>query len=157
MTARIRGTAAACVLLAAGAGLTACGRAAGSTGGIRVISAAIPEPHVPGRTSAYMDIQNLGPADKLIGVRTSDGGTVTFRSPDAGQPMLMHTVPAIVIPAGGTLRLVPNGDHLSIAGAGPMHGGTRISLTLTFAKAGTITVPAEITNPQSGGSSYFLN
>jgi copper(I)-binding protein len=36
-----------------------------------------------------------------------------------------------------------------------MKGGTQITLTLVFAKAGTVTVPAQITNPESGGSTYF--
>jgi hypothetical protein len=30
-------------------------------------------------------------------------------------------------------------------------------LRLTFANAGTVTILAMVTNPQSGGSSYFLN
>ena len=38
-----------------------------------------------------------------------------------------------------------------------MHDGKDIMLQLTFANAGTITVIALVTNPQSGGSSYFLN
>jgi hypothetical protein len=36
-----------------------------------------------------------------------------------------------------------------------MRGGTSITLTLVFARAGSISVQAQITNPQSGGSSYF--
>ena len=32
-----------------------------------------------------------------------------------------------------------------------------IMLRLTFANAGTVTVIAMVTNPRSGGSSYFLN
>ena len=32
-----------------------------------------------------------------------------------------------------------------------------ITLTLTFARIGSISVPAMVTNPQTGGSSYFLN
>jgi hypothetical protein len=38
-----------------------------------------------------------------------------------------------------------------------MHDGKDIMLRLTFAKAGAVTVIAMVTNPQSGGSSYFLN
>ena len=44
-----------------------------------------------------------------------------------------------------------------ITGAGPMHDGKDITLQLTFANAGTITIIALVTNPQNGGSSYFLN
>ena len=38
-----------------------------------------------------------------------------------------------------------------------MKGGTQITLTLVFAKAGKISVPALVTNPETGGGSYFLN
>jgi copper(I)-binding protein len=55
------------------------------------------------------------------------------------------------------VQLNPDTYHLLITGAGPMHDGKDIWLRLTFADAGTITVLALVTNPQSGGSSYFLN
>jgi copper(I)-binding protein len=38
-----------------------------------------------------------------------------------------------------------------------MKSGTEIILTLRFAHAGTYHVAAEVTNPQTGGASYFLN
>jgi hypothetical protein len=38
-----------------------------------------------------------------------------------------------------------------------MHDGKDIWLLLTFADAGTIQVLAQVTDPQTGGSSYFLN
>jgi copper(I)-binding protein len=150
---RLRAVATAAVLVAGGTALAGCQRAAGSSGDIHVSGASIPLPS-GGRTSAYLDIRNNGPADRLVSAKTSDGGQVTFRAPDSGSS-LMHTIPAIAVPSGATLRLVPNGAHLAITGAGPMKGGTQITLTLVFAKAGTISIPAEITNSQSGGSTYF--
>jgi copper(I)-binding protein len=56
----------------------------------------------------------------------------------------MHTVPDIPIPSHATLRLVPNGEHLTITGATALQGGTQITLTLVFANAGTVSVPAVI-------------
>jgi hypothetical protein len=38
-----------------------------------------------------------------------------------------------------------------------MRSGKDITLTLVFARAGPVPVLAQVTNPQSGGSSYFLN
>jgi hypothetical protein len=38
-----------------------------------------------------------------------------------------------------------------------MRDGKDITLKLTFANAGTITILAMVTNPESGGSGYFLN
>jgi copper(I)-binding protein len=69
----------------------------------------------------------------------------------------MHTVPEIAIPANSMTLLNPDTFHLLIKGAGAMQDGKDITLRLTFANAGTVTVIAMVTNPQSGGSSYFLN
>jgi hypothetical protein len=38
-----------------------------------------------------------------------------------------------------------------------MHDGKDIQLTLKFAHAAPITIYALVTDPQNGGSSYFLN
>jgi len=51
----------------------------------------------------------------------------------------------------------PNGVQMLITGAGPMRGGKDITLTLRFARAGQVSVVAQVTNPDSGGSSYFLS
>jgi copper(I)-binding protein len=69
----------------------------------------------------------------------------------------MHTIPSISIPANSIVRLVPDGLHMLITGAGPMPGGKDITITLIFAHAGSQSVVAQVTNPESGGSSYFLN
>ena len=71
--------------------------------------------------------------------------------------MVMHTVKDIPIPADATTQLIPNSYHLLITDPGAMHDGKDIYLTLTFAHGLTMTVIALVTNPQNGGSSYFLN
>ncbi len=38
-----------------------------------------------------------------------------------------------------------------------MQGGKDVILTLKFAQAGTVNVVALVTDPESGGGSYFLN
>ena len=141
--ALVRAVAAACLLAASAALLTACGHALGAGGGIHVSGASIPLPADPGRADAYLDIRNNGPADQLVSARTSEGGTVTFRAPAAGSSA-MRTVPDIPVPSHATLRLVPNGAHLTITGARALPGGTQITLTLVFAKAGKVSVPAVI-------------
>jgi copper(I)-binding protein len=69
----------------------------------------------------------------------------------------MHTVSAIPIAADAMTRLNPDSYHLLITGAGPMQDGKDITLQLTFANAGTFTIIAMVTNPETGGGSYFLN
>jgi hypothetical protein len=38
-----------------------------------------------------------------------------------------------------------------------MQAGKDITLRLTFAHAGSMTIYALVTNPETGGGSYFLN
>jgi copper(I)-binding protein len=145
------------VLLAAIA-LAGC-TAASAASSISVTTAYVPQPTTPGTTVAYMDIRNNGQADRLIAAHTSVGGTVQLRArvESASGALVMRTVPDIPIPADSLVRLNPDTYQLLITGAGPMHDGKDIWLQLTFADAGTITVLAEVTNPETGGSSYFLN
>lgn len=145
------------VLLAA-LGVSGCATA--STGSsISISSAYVPQPTTAGTTVAYLDIRNNGYADRLVAVHTSVGGRVQLRAPGGQHSgmLTMHTVPDIPIPADSLTQLDPDSYHLLIIGAGPMHDGKDIMLQLTFANAGTITVIALVTNPETGGSSYFLN
>jgi periplasmic copper chaperone A len=139
--------------------MAGCSAAEGATGsGIAATAAYVQQP--TGKTTVgYLDIRNNGGADRLISVSTSVGGTVTFRAPvRAGvAPIVMHTVPDIPIAADAMTQLIPNSYHLLITGAGPMHDGKDITLRLTFAHAGSITIYALVTNPATGGGSYFLN
>ena len=148
----------ACALLLAAAAVTGCA-SAGAASAISVSSAYVPQPTTPGTTVAYLDIRNNGHADRLIAVHTSVGGTVQLRAPVARHAgaLVMRTVPEISIPADSLVQLDPDTYHLLITGAGPMYDGKDIMLRLTFADAGTITIIALVTNPESGGSSYFLN
>jgi periplasmic copper chaperone A len=153
-------SAAAAVLLTALA-LAGCSVARGATGSsIAATAAYIQQPTATGKTTVgYLDIRNNGGADQLISVTTSVGGTVVLRAPvRAGvTPVIMHTVPDIPIPSDSLTQLIPNSYHLLITGAGPMQDGKDITLQLRFAHAGAITILALVTNPESGGSSYFLN
>jgi copper(I)-binding protein len=145
------------VLLAA-LGVSGCATASAASS-ISVTAAYVPQPTTPGTTVAYLDIRNNGHADRLLAVHTSVGGTVQLRAPGARTEgtLIMHTVTDIPIPADSLVRLNPDSYHLLITGAGPMHDGKDITLRLTFANAGTVTILALVTDPQNGGSSYFLN
>lgn len=138
--------------------VTGCA-SANAASSIVVASAYVPQPTTPGTTVAYLDIRNNGHADRLIAVHTSVGGTVQLRAAGARHAgtLTMYTVTDIPVPADSLVQLNPDSYHLLITGAGPMHDGKDITLRLTFANAGTITILALVTNPQSGGSSYFLN
>jgi copper(I)-binding protein len=124
---------------------------------IKLSSAQVTEPNATGITDVYVDVQNNGPADQIVGARISVGGTVTLRSPAGAGVAQWHSVRAIAVPARSFVGLDPNGSHLLVTGSGHMKAGTLITLTLMFARAGAISVPALVTNPETGGSSYFLN
>lgn len=119
----------------------------------------MPVPVTPGTTSAYLVLRNNGARqDSLVAVRTSAGGRVEFRMPARGGTQ-MRSVPAIVLPPHTTVRLVPDGPHLLVAGIGHLQNGKVITLTLQFRHASPVQVQAIVTNPsQTGGSSnYFMN
>jgi copper(I)-binding protein len=147
------------VVLLAALAVSGCATASATTSSIGVTNAYVPTPTTPGTTVAYLDIRNNGRPDRLIAVHTSVGGTVQLRSPEPQRTtvLTMHTVADIPIPSNSMVRLNPDNGYLLITGAGPMQDGKAIMLRLTFAEAGTITVIAVVTNPQNGGSSYFLN
>jgi copper(I)-binding protein len=142
----------------AAAGCSSRNHAGGA--GLIPTAAYVQQPTANGKTTVgYLDIRNNGAADSLVSVSTSVGGTVELRGPvTANQsPVIMHTVTSIPIPADATTQLIPTSYHLLISGTGPMHDGKDIQLTLKFAHGVSLTIYALVTNPQNGGSSYFLN
>ncbi len=144
--------------IAAATILGGCGAVARAAPSMLVTGAYVPQPAAAQAvTVAYLAIRNNGPADQLVSVRTSVGGRVTFRAPAARQDLTMRSLADLGIPAGATVRLIPDGPHLLITGAGPMRGGKDITLTLIFRHAGAVSVVALVTDPATGGSSYFLN
>jgi copper(I)-binding protein len=122
---------------------------------IQVSTAYVAQPGPSGITDAYVVIQNIGSPDRLIAARSSAGGRVTFRGPADSGSVLSVALRDIGIPHDSTVRFDPDGYHLLITGSGPMKAGTEITLTLIFARAGAIAVPALVENPESGGSSYL--
>lgn len=153
------------IKVALGAALAAlaiagCASARASSPSIAIASAYVAQPATAhGTTVGYLTIRNNGPADELLSVTTSVGGTVTLRAPvrTGSQPLAMHTVREIPVASDAMTQLIPNSYHLLISDAGPMTSGKDIQLTLTFAHAGKVTILALVTNPETGGSSYFLN
>lgn len=145
------------LLAVTAAGASGCAAAAGAAAPVQLAAAYVPVPRVPGTTVAYVVIRNNGPADRLVSARTSAGGRVTFQLPVSLHSAAMRTVGAIAIPAHSTLSMAPDTYRLLITGAGPLRGGKAITLTLVFAQAGRMSITTQVTNPASGGSSYFLN
>jgi copper(I)-binding protein len=144
----------------AAAAITGCSAANASSPGASI---AIPSAYIAlpsqGTTYGYLDIRDNGAADELVSVTTSVGGKVTFLAPvrSGPQPLAMHTVSEIPIAADAMTQLVPNSYHLLITNPGHMTAGKDITMTLRFAHGGAVTILALVTNPETGGSYYFVN
>lgn len=124
---------------------------------ITLSSAYLPVPQA-GTTVAYVIISNGGStADRLVAARISVGGHIALRAPAGPGGTGMHTIAAIPIPAHSTVTLKPDGYHLLITSTGRIHGGRDVRLTLVFARAGPVSVLAQPTNPQTGGSTILFN
>ncbi|HEY3734856.1 MAG TPA: copper chaperone PCu(A)C [Streptosporangiaceae bacterium] len=153
----------AAALIAAGAvglgtaGCAVSASAANKAPSVEASTGYVPLPVTPGTTFAYLAIRNNArSADSLIAVRTSAGGRVSFLAPARGSGA-MSPVSSIGVPAGATIRLVPNGPHLLITGAGRMQSGKDITLTLVFAHGGSLTVQAFVNNPADRDSNYLFD
>lgn len=150
-----RSVLAGCLAVLATAGLAGCYARASAAPAISLSTAFVPQP-TAGRTVGYLIIRNNGHRDRLVSARTSAGGRVTFAAPVRAGSSSVHPVASIPIPADSVVRLNPDGLRLLITGTSGLHGGKDVTLTLTFAHAGALSVTAQVTNPQTGGSS-FLN
>ncbi len=99
-------------------------------------------------TAAYLTIANgSGAADALLSVTTpaATSPEIHQTAADASGMTGMHPVDRIDIPAGQTLKLEPGGYHIMLNGlTADLVAGNTIRLTLTFEKAGAITVTAEV-------------
>lgn len=158
-TAAITGAAVITALASAGCSVATAGNNGSSSSSIAPTSAYVQLPSATGKaTVGYLDIRNNGAADQLLSVTTSVGGTVALRAPVQrnATPVVMHTVRNIPVAADAMTQLVPNDYHLLITGAGPMQDGKDITLKLTFAHAGTVTVLALVTNPSSSNPGSFF-
>lgn len=137
-------------------GATGAGVAAGS---IRVFGAYVREPASPDVAAAYLSVANDGTqADTLLSVSSGAAQTVTLhdvpdpdpgQTPDPGQVQPgtedMTATGPLTIPGGSTVTLAPTRGHLMMEGLlGPLRPGDRVSLLLTFKRAGQVLVSAPV-------------
>jgi hypothetical protein len=105
-----------------------------------------PSAGTAGAGAAYMTIRNPGPADRLVAASTPAARTTELHTHiREGDVMRMRKVEAIEIPEKGAATLEPGGLHVMLIGLHkPLKTGDTFSLTLTFAKSGTITVQVPV-------------
>ncbi|HEY8520946.1 MAG TPA: copper chaperone PCu(A)C [Gammaproteobacteria bacterium] len=98
----------------------------------------------PGATTAaaYLDIENAGAADSLVGVRSDAARAVEVHGTRHEHGMMrMERLEELPVPSGEVTRLEPGGRHLMFIDiARPFAPGETVTVTLQFANAGEIEV-----------------
>jgi copper(I)-binding protein len=100
---------------------------------------------IPGqdKTVAYLTLHNRGAAPiTLVGAETDMARTVEMHTTrQDGDVMRMRRLTSVEIPAGGTVRFEPGGNHLMLFGVRSLTDPCEIRLA--FADGGTRTVTFE--------------
>ena len=105
---------------------------------------------VPGQKvgGVYLEIRSEEPA-KLVGVRSPAAGSAEIHSmSNDGGVMKMRQLKQLDLPAGQTVRLAPNGNHIMLLDIKqPLQPGARVPLVLIVEQKGRkkwIQVQAEV-------------
>jgi copper(I)-binding protein len=136
--------------------LAACGgQGASPANPIKVTSAYIMQTTGVKTVDAYFVLANDGTADRLTGVTSSAGGKVIMLGPVSPNISETQTLTELTFPGHAITKLDPTGMRLEIVGSGPLRQGTDITLTLHFARAGSLKIPAQVNNPATANDGYF--
>ena len=94
----------------------------------------------------YLTVTNRGAPDTLIGVASPDAASATLHETiDDHDVMRLRTVASLPVAPGKPITLAPGGYHIMLTTLKQaLVGGMSFPVTLTFAKAGTITVTATV-------------
>lgn len=110
-----------------------------------------------GRTpngASYLTITNHGQVtERLVSARSPASSKVELHTIVAeGNVRKMRPIPAIEIEPGGTVELKPGGFHVMLLGLKkPLSSGKTIPLTVTFEKAGSVTVEVAVRHGDGAG------
>ncbi|MDN5786706.1 copper chaperone PCu(A)C [Pseudorhodobacter sp.] len=103
--------------------------------------------------AAFMVIENHGEDDRLIGASSDIAKKVELHTHvDAGNGVveMKHVEDGFAIPKGETHALIRGGDHVMFMGLNKVpKEGDIVHLTLTFEKAGDVTVDVPVDNERA--------
>jgi copper(I)-binding protein len=101
-----------------------------------------------GNSAAYLVMENRGAEpDRLVGLASpaARSSELHTSSVDANGVASMRPVQALELPPGGRATLTPGGMHIMLVGlARPLEDGQHFQLSLTFEKAGVVTVDVAV-------------
>lgn len=98
-------------------------------------------------SAIYLTIKNpTAAADRLIKAQSDVAASVELHTmAEENGVMKMHPVDGVDVPAQGEAVLKPGGFHIMLLNiARDLKVGDKVTVTLTFEKAGTLTVEAEV-------------
>ncbi len=110
---------------------------------VTVTRAVLPAPPSDTEATAFLTLDNRGGStDTLLGVRSPQAGGVMLHAMVGGR---MEMMPALPLPAGRRVRLVPGSYHLMMRElVQPLVIGDTVTLELRFAKAPPVVVRAPV-------------
>lgn len=120
--------------------------------GTLAITAARIRPPPGGRdvTAGYLTLTNTGTGpDRLVSATSPAAASIELHAHiHEGGMMKMEQVPAIDVPAGGTVALEPGGLHLMLFGVKPdVLAAGPVPVTLTFEQGGPVEVAFSVIEP----------
>ena len=113
--------------------------------GARVTGATVRLAAVAGRPAAgYLTLRGGDAPDTLTGVASPLASRIELHASSmAGGVMRMDALPAVLVPAGGSVVFAPGGNHLMIFGLrGDLKAGATVPLTLHFKTGATLRADA---------------
>jgi copper(I)-binding protein len=102
---------------------------------------------VDGPTGGYFVVTNASGADDvLLSASSPAAGMVEMHQTTTSGGMTgMQPVARVLVPRGGTVEFKPGGYHLMLMRlSAPLPAGTKVELTLTFQRAGSVVVQADV-------------
>lgn len=136
------------VVLLAAIGISSC---AGGAGGMAVQEAWARPGAAGGNSAIYFVIDNRqGQADTLLSAASDAANMVELHISKMSQDgtMIMEHQENVPVPAGKKVEFKPGGLHVMLMGlTGDLKPGDKITVTLTFEKAGSMDVEAAVREP----------
>lgn len=129
-------------------GPAATGFRPAADGALGIGPVVIGEPVTPERAALYAVLEDRsGEGDVLVGIEVDGVGEASLHrtTMDGGMMRMSPAEGGLDLPADGTLRMGPGGDHVMLEGIStPLREGMIVPATLTFRRAGRVSVVAEV-------------
>jgi copper(I)-binding protein len=103
--------------------------------------------------AVYLHLVSAKDPDRLVGVETAAAQKIEVHEDSTQNGVVKMTVlPAVDVPAGGTVNFAPGGKHFMLTGLkAPLKEGDSFLITLSFDKAGTQSTVVKVLGAAANG------